>query len=62
MRIIDKDNKEVEINSRHWPLAEALFLKWGSVFTDETVHVQDLSKLTPELSAWGIPWKMTKWD
>ncbi len=60
MRIIDTKDNELEINNRHWPLAEDLFFSWGYVPThDNIVKVKDVDDIYLELSAWGIPWKRT---
>ena len=63
MIIKDAKNKGIEISDRHWSLAENLFLKWGHHINGaDTVIVGDLNLITPELSAWGIPWKRTSWE
>ena len=56
--IITDGKREVEISNFHWPLAEDLFLKWGHEITKDKIEVVDVYDITPELSAWGIPWKM----
>ena len=58
MHIVDK-TREVEIKSEHWSLAESLFVKWGYHIDidNEIIEVPDLDKVTPEISAWGVPWK-----
>ena len=58
MIIIDAKQNKVEIKNQHWPLAEDLFLKWGiTPPQDNVIKVVDVYDITPELSAWGIPWK-----
>lgn len=58
MKIIDANKKELEIQNHHWPIAEDLFLKWGmKPSLDNTIQIKDINDITPELSAWGIPWK-----
>ncbi len=63
MILSDSRKNEVEIRECHWPLAEDLFLKWGHKIESNAtiVYVIDVDDITPELSAWGIPWKKTKW-
>ena len=53
--IIYQGDKEVEI--RDWTIAEDLFIKWGYDVKQERIAVKNLDDVTPELSAWGIPWK-----
>ena len=55
-----EDEKEVDVNTNNLPLLEDLFNKWG-LKIDTQVVVTDIDKITCELSAWGIPWKRTKW-
>lgn len=58
IKIIDSKQREVVIQNHHWPLAEDLFLKWGmSPSFDNIIKVVDIDDISPELSAWGIPWK-----
>ena len=57
MKVVDLQSRELEIDNRHWVLAEPLFVKWGCKMDDETVHVNSVDEVAPELSAWGIPWK-----
>ena len=61
MIIIDSDNKEVEISERNWQLAEPIMQKWKNTLVfDEKINkmrASNLEDITPELSAWGIPWK-----
>ncbi len=60
---LNKNNREVEISDSNWTLAKDLFIKWGYNVEDPAqLEVDDLDKITCELSAWGIPWKRTKWD
>ena len=61
MRIIDSSKNELEISEANWILAADLFAKWGYVPEEGTVNVKDVEDIYPELSAWGIPWKRTKW-
>ncbi len=64
MKLI-KGNKEVKVNTMsNWPLIEDLFIKWGytDVKPDVELKVTDIENVTSELSAWGIPWKQTKWE
>lgn len=59
--IIYEDDREVTISESNWTLAEPLFSKWG--YEGETqIKVNNLDDITLELSAWGIPWKRTKWS
>ncbi len=62
MLIIDAREREVEVAQKDWPLAADLFLKWGHKIEGSEVHVIDVDDFTPELSAWGIPWKRIKWN
>ena len=63
IKIIDSNNNEIEISNHHWPLAESLFLKWNAAPSqDNVIKVKSVSDISPELSAWGIPWKRTKWN
>ena len=57
MIIKDAQNKVVEISQFHWPLAVDLFMKWGHTTIGNEIDVVDVDDITPELSAWGIPWK-----
>lgn len=59
MRIIE-GAREVEVN--YSPLLEDLLVKWSLTPIDRSVHVDDINKITSELSAWGIPWKRVKWS
>ena len=59
LKLIEKD-KEVDVSTSNLPLLEDLFNKWGLII-DSQVFVEDIDKITSELSAWGIPWKRTKW-
>lgn len=62
IQVILKDslNRKLEIRNNHWPLAEDLFLKWNLFPNDKNeISVKDINDITPELSAWGIPWKRT---
>lgn len=53
----------MEIANHHWPLAEPLFSKWNLIPSqDNVIKVKDVHDITPELSAWGIPWKRTRWE
>ncbi len=61
MKIIDSRQKEITISNMHWSLAADLFLKWGHTIDTDVIHVKDVDDITPELSAWGIPWKHTSW-
>ena len=61
MKIIDSRKKEIEIHNTYWPLAVDLFLKWGHNIESDTICVIDVDDITPELSAWGIPWKRASW-
>lgn len=62
MRIIDSQKNEIEISNTHWPLAEPLFSKWNMTPSqDNIIKVVDVNDISPELSAWGIPWKR-KWN
>jgi len=63
IKIIDRYNNEIEISNQHWPLAESLFLKWDAFPSqDNVISVESVSDISPELSAWGIPWKRTRWN
>lgn len=53
--IIYQGDKEVTI--KDWILAENLFVKWGYDVDQDRIEVRNLDDITPELSAWGIPWK-----
>lgn len=58
MIILDSKNRELEIDNRHWPLAEDLFNKWGMApNSNNEINVADIDDIAPELSAWGIPWR-----
>lgn len=60
IKLISGD-KEVDINTMsNMPLIEDLFHKWG-IKLEPHIVVSDIDKITSELSAWGIPWKRTKW-
>lgn len=59
MKLVE-ENKEVEVQDI--PLLEDLLHKWGYTLIDNKLKVKDIDKITCELSAWGIPWKRTKWD
>lgn len=59
MKLIEND-REVEVSNT--PLLEDLLIKWGYDFSKQNILVKDVDKLTTELSAWGIPWKRTKWS
>lgn len=63
MKLVEGD-KEITINTiSNWPLIEDLFAKWGyKVSKDANLDVMSLDTITAELSAWGIPWKRTKWN
>jgi hypothetical protein len=52
--ILFEDDREVVVQSR--ALAEDLLLKWGYDTNLDRIPVK-LDDVTPELSAWGIPWK-----
>ena len=56
-----EDNREVEIPDNYNILAEDLLFRWGFEVEDNISLVKDISTITSELSAWGIPWKRTKW-
>ena len=56
-----EDEKEVDVSTNNLPLLEDLFNKWG-LKIDTQVVVEDINKITCELSAWGIPWKRIKWN
>jgi len=61
VRIVDSQENELEILNIHWPLAESLFSKWGATPSqDNVIQVRNVDDISPELSAWGIPWKR-KW-
>lgn len=58
MIVIDADNKKIEIRNNHWPLAEELFVKWNMLpDSDNVIRVKNVDDISPELSAWGIPWR-----
>ena len=57
MKIVDSQKRAVEISNRHWPLAADLFAKWGHNIDSDVFKVRDVEDITPELSAWGVPWK-----
>lgn len=58
MILKDDRNSRVEIKNTHWPLAEDLFLKWNLVPNNKNeIAIKDVNDITPELNAWGIPWK-----
>ncbi len=64
---IKQSDKIVDINTlSNWPMLVDLFVKWGyseellneaKVNDDILLTVSDITKVTDELSAWGIPWK-----
>lgn len=66
---IQQADKVVEINTMsNWPMLVDLFVKWDypEELLDEAkkndgilLTVSDLTKVTDELSTWGIPWKRT---
>lgn len=58
MKIIDSRKNEIEIANSQWPVAEPLFYKWGAIPNQKNeIFVVDVNEISPELSAWGIPWK-----
>jgi hypothetical protein len=59
--ILKQKEKTVTISDRDAILAEPVLSKLGYELND-TIEVKDLDSILPELSAWGIPWKRTKWD
>ncbi len=61
MIITDSKEKEIEIKNLHWPLAADLFMKWGHDINTNSIKVVSIDDITPELNAWGIPWKHTSW-
>lgn len=58
--IIYEDQDEVIV--RDVPLAHDLMAKWGYDPDQEKIAVNDISKITCELSAWGVPWKRALWS
>jgi hypothetical protein len=59
--VVDQQEQELEIYNHHWPLAEDLFVKWGMTpDNDNVIKVSNIHDIAPELSAWGIPWRITK--
>lgn len=70
MNITD-GNTEAQINTlSNWPLVADLFVKQGfdehdieaaKADKEIKIFVEDVYKVTSELAAWGIPWKLTKW-
>lgn len=64
---IKQADKVVNINTMsNWPMLVDLFVKWG--YPEEVldaakdndgmlITVADITDVTDELSAWGIPWK-----
>lgn len=59
MLVEDSKKEQLEILNHHWPLAEDLFAKWGCYPNHENVvKVKDVHDIAPELSAWGIPWRL----
>lgn len=58
--LVKDNNKKIEITEFNWPLAEDLFIKWGHSVESNQIEVKDIDDVTPELSAWGIPWKWTE--
>lgn len=62
MKLIDSKGKEVEIKNQYWPLVADLFAKWEiNISNKDIVEVINVDDITPELSAWGIPWSR-KWS
>ncbi len=58
MIVLDASNRQIEIRNNHWSLAEDLFLKWNLLPNNKNeIKVKNIDDITPELSAWGIPWK-----
>lgn len=63
--LVDNKDRKVEVQENVWPLAEDLFLGWGyeqvainiAKTKNANLKVRDIEDITPELSAWGIPWK-----
>lgn len=62
---------EIQVNTiSNWPLIEDLFMKWGydsadldaAKSSEVKLQVSDINHISCELSAWGIPWKRTKWN
>lgn len=64
---IKQADKVVDINTMsNWPMLVDLFVKWGypeevlDIAKDNDgmlITVADITDVTDELSAWGIPWK-----
>ena len=57
MILIDEQNREIEITERNWVLAEGLNFRGIKGRDNDVMIVNDVNDITPELSAWGIPWK-----
>lgn len=60
--LLIENSAELEVNEHNLPLLADLLLKWGYNPLDKVIEVTNLSDISSELSAWGIPWKRTKWD
>jgi len=62
MIITDKIH-ELVIEDRNWSLAIDLFVKWGyperTLEQAKKIKVTNVYKVSGELSAWGIPWKIS---
>ena len=57
MIIIDNTDRQLEVSERNWILVEGIHLKGILDQDDKTTMVSNLDEITPELSAWGVPWK-----
>lgn len=55
--IVTDGTVTLELTEANYRLAEALFSKWGYQPTGSELKVQEASKISSELSAWGIPWR-----
>jgi len=71
MKIKQGDSSAVINTISNWTMLVDLFVKWG--YSEElleeakindslVITVSDIDRVTGELSAWGIPWKRTKWS
>lgn len=63
--ILKQSNREAEVSDRDWHIVSDLLIKMGHEtpkVAPEVMEVKSLDNLLPELSAWGIPWKRTRWN
>lgn len=61
MKLIEGD-REVEVSEQQLPVLADLLIKWGYDPLSKEINVSNINNITCELSAWGIPWKRTKWS